>query len=226
MPVIQGVANGMVALASLPRFITGGPIADSARLKKELIGKLNGQWFVSDYSGEKLDLPHREEKEAEIIYFTSYDEWLKNIDEDARNQVRQATRRGVSLGLQPKEISALDKETAARHGRDVDEVWTDKVVSFSREHGVTLVARRNKKSLAAVVLFKHGAKAYLVKNVSATNSLKYRPNHFLYSESVRWAVANGCTQLNTGAAEYAGLRQFKRSLGSKPFTYYWYLGGQ
>lgn len=223
LPVVSGTVGEIGVLASLPNFITGGPLAKSKKLKEELVGRLNGQWFVSDYSGQKLSLPNPQTKEAEIITFTSYDEWFKKIDEDARNQVRQATRRGVVLG-QPKgkEISILDQQTALRHGGSVDAAWTDKLLSFAEKHGTTLVARRNKKALGAVILLKHERRAYLVKNVSRTDSLKYRPNHFLYAEAVRWAVDNGCTQLNTGGAEFSGLRQFKRSLGSKPFTYYWY----
>jgi hypothetical protein len=222
IPLIAGTVGNEQILASLPNYLPAGPISYDKKLRLELIKRLNGRWFVSDYSGDKLKLPS-DEKTSEIIYFKSHEEWFKRIDEDARNQVRQASRRGVFLGdATAKEITRLDEQTALRHGRSTDKIWTDKLVSFAEKHGTTLVARRGKRALAFVILFKHGTRAYLIKNASATDCLKYRPNHFLYSEAVRWAVNSGCNQLNTGGAEFSGLVQFKRSLGSKPFKYYWY----
>lgn len=222
IPLVPGTIGSEQILASLPNYLPAGPLSENKKLRLEMIKRLNGRWFISDYSGEKLNLTNTE-KTSEIIYFGSYEEWLKNIDEDARNQVRQASRRGVVLGdATAKEITKLDEQTALRHGRSTDKVWTDKLVSFAEKHGTTLVARHGRKALAFVILFKHGKRAYLIKNCSATDGLRYRPNHFLYSEAIRWAASRGCTQLNTGGAEFSGLVQFKRSLGSKPFKYYWY----
>lgn len=220
-----GLSNDKQVAVALPNFLYGGPFG---KYRKQLLERYLSLPFVSgaaiiDGSGQKLEKP-TSTFSSEVIHFKDYDSWFTSIDPDARNQIRQATKRGLTLGTF-KRFDALDAKTALRHGRQVQKQWTRSLLSYGEKYGAKIGAYYNTKLIAAVILARHKEKAYLLKNVSLSRYWQYRPNHLLYSGAVQWAVEHGCTSLNTGGAEFDGLRNFKRSLGSQEHIYYSYSRG-
>lgn len=220
-----GQIDGKLVACALPEFLYGGPWGEfGQQLANEFFKcrETDGALLI-DASGERLNSPNPQEQTCEIIPLDGYETWFQGIDPDARNQVRQAGRKGLTVGsVKRKSFLRLERDTARRQGHSPQEEWTSKLFSFAEKSGTTLGAYKGQRLLAGLVLFKHRTRAYLVKHASLESSFHYRPNHLLYAEAVRWAAKEGCTEINTGGAAYAGLKQFKKSLGSKTHTYYWY----
>lgn len=177
---------------------------------------------VIDFGGEKYGFPGEQKLSCEIINFNDYHTWFSSIKKEARSQIRQAKKKGVFRAeFKDEELLPLIQDTNARHGGGQEMESLKKVIGFGKRWGAFV----GRKLIGAVVTYEYKNKLYLVKNVSLSKYLDYRPNHFLYNAVVEYGCMKGFTSLNSGGSEQEGLRNFKRSLGSKEKTYYLYQNG-
>lgn len=225
---VETNVNGFLIAEALPKFLYGNPVAINKKYKQVLCWLWNEymknytKWFLIDFNGEYSTLPNSQEVTSQVIGIENYDLWIKKIDKEARNQVNQSYNNGLKIQkVDFKTIVPILKETDKRHKNKTDLKYLKSIFDISE----TLCAFYNKKPVGLVMLDGFNKKAHLLKNASIEKYFKLRTNNFLYSESIKWCVKNKYTELNLGSGEVEGLNNFKQSLGSKDYIYYYYSGG-
>lgn len=208
----------------LPNYLYSSPIGNDQAvdfLCNRL--RLESNYLVVDILARQLQLTHQRKTRCQIINTNSYEDWFRRIDKDARNQIRQSERRGVSIRQTDfNETVKIAEASALKQGHSLDKEWFSKMVSFAQEHGVTLGAEVDKKIVAFVILYEFNGTGHLVKHSSLGDYQACRPNHALYAAAVRWCAERGIKRLNTGGSPTKSLTAFKKSLGTKSHIYYWY----
>lgn len=144
--------------------------------------------------------------------------------------VARARREGVQVSLARDEQALCDfyrlhLETRRRQGMPTQpkrflQRFTD---LFERSLGFVLLARvEGRTAAAAVFLCFNGVLTYKY-GASRRADLRFRPNHAIFAEAIRWACEHGVHTLDLGRTDLDndGLRAFKRGWGAqeRPLTY-------
>lgn len=82
--------------------------------------------------------------------------------------------------------------------------------------GFTSLARKSGKPIAASVFLSWNGNLIYKYSASDSGHWRERPNHLAIWAAVEWGLSNGCRSVDFGRTllEHAGLRSFKRGLGS------------
>ncbi len=77
---------------------------------------------------------------------------------------------------------------------------------FSSSHSCALIlAQREGRNLAGVLVFRHGARAHYLYGASSGEDRQLNPTYLIQLESMRWAAAHGCTQYDLWGVPDANL---------------------
>lgn len=141
-----------------------------------------------------------------------------------RQNIRAAEKNGVQVewGTAPEDVRdyyTLQLETRHRKGIPSQpwrffESLADTL--FGRGLGAVLLARREGKCLAGIVLL-HWQRTLIAKYAaSREDALKLRPNNLLFAEAIRWGCEHGYTLFDMGRTDLGntGLRRFKSGWGA------------
>lgn len=224
------------SLVSMPFLDDGGICADNDQIGSGLF-----QEALRLYGGEKadfLDLRHRYannldsppggEKVMMILdLLDDPDEMWKRFDAKLRNQVRKASKSGLTAGWSSKEgLSDFYKIFAANmrdlgspvHSHDFFGAILDE---FSDSAKIMLVRKDGLVIGAAVCLFFKGS--MIVPWASSLREyFSLCPNNLLYWEMVRWGCENGYRRFDFGrSSPDSGTYRFKKQWGAQEEPLHW-----
>ena len=127
------------------------------------------------------------------------DEILSRMKSKTRYNIRLAERKGVCVHLSTAEglprFYRLLQITGQRDGFGIhtQEYYTQAYRCFVAQDAVALIeARYQDQTLAAVMVFAWGKKAWYMYGASSNAERQRMPNHLLQWEAMRWAKARGC----------------------------------
>lgn len=192
-----------------------------------------GQAVIADlmsrgwqFSGEQIQF-----RNTVLIDLTpSEEDLLMNMKQKTRYNVRLAGRRGVEVRVGDiSDIGVLSQmyaETSLRDGfviRDEDYYRTVWETFFQAGMGEPLIAEVEGESVAAVITFRFGGKAWYLYGMSRDMHREKMPNYLLQWEAIRRAKQAGCWAYDLWGApdEFSesdplwGVYRFKEGLGGK-----------
>ena len=178
---------------------------------------------------DNLDSPRGGEKVMMILdLLDDPDEMWKRFDAKLRNQVRKASKSGLTAGWSSKEgLSDFYKIFAANmrdlgspvHSHDFFGAILDE---FSDSAKIMLVRKdEDSSSAAAVCIFFKGS--MIVPWASSLREyFSLCPNNLLYWEMVRWGCENGYRRFDFGrSSPDSGTYRFKKQWGAKEEPLHW-----
>jgi serine/alanine adding enzyme len=224
------------SLVSMPFLDDGGICADNDQIRSRLF-----QEGLHLYKGQKanfLDLRHRYannldspcagEKVMMILELRNDpDEMWKRFDAKLRNQVRKATKSGLTADWSGKEglsdfyrIFAVNMRDLGSpvHSRDFFGAILDE---FNDSAKIMLVRKDDDVIGGAVCLFFKGT--MIVPWASSLREyFTLCPNNFLYWEMIRWGCQNGYQSFDFGrSSPDSGTYRFKKQWGTKEEPLHW-----
>jgi serine/alanine adding enzyme len=224
------------SLVSMPFLDDGGICADNHQIGSRLF-----QEALRLYEGQKadfLDLRHRYANNLECLragakvmmildLLDDPDEMWKRFDAKLRNQVRKASKSGLTAGWSSKEgLSDFYKIFAANmrdlgspvHSRDFFDAILDE---FSDNAKIMLVRKDGEVIGGAVCLFFKGS--MIVPWASSLREyFSLCPNNLLYWEMIRWGCENGYQRFDFGRSSLdSGTFRFKKQWGAKEEPLHW-----
>ena len=224
------------SLVSMPFLDDGGICADNDQIRSHLFYEA-----LRLYEGQKanfLDLRHRHAdnlasprggKKVMMILdlLDDPDEMWKRFDAKLRNQVRKASKSGLTAGWSSKEgLSDFYKIFAANmrdlgspvHSHDFFGAILDE---FSDSAKIMLVRKDGLVIGAAVCLFFKGS--MIVPWASSLREyFSLCPNNLLYWEMVRWGCENGYRRFDFGrSSPDSGTYRFKKQWGAQEEPLHW-----
>jgi len=224
------------SLVSLPFFDDGGICADSEEVKRRL--SQEALQLYQHYKADFLDLRHRYannldfpragEKIMMILNLTgNSDELWKGFDAKLRNQIRKASKSGLTASWSGKERGADFYEVFAANMRDLGspvhsrQFFEAMLDEFSDSAKLMLVRKGNRVIGGAVCLF---FKDSMV--VPWASSLREYfalcPNNLLYWEMIRWGAENGYQRFDFGrSSPDSGTYRFKKQWSTKEEPLHW-----
>jgi len=147
-----------------------------------------------------------------------------------RYNIRLAEKKGVRVeSLETGDwrlFYALYAETGARDGfliRSFEyyrDVWTS---MGAAEQAKLFLARVGAETIAGIILFRFGARAWYFYGASRNTHREWMPNHLLQWEAMRWAKAQGCAEYDfwgapavlEDSAPMYGVYKFKMGFGGE-----------
>ena len=224
------------SLVSMPFLDDGGICADNDQIRSHLFYEA-----LRLYEGQKanfLDLRHRHAdnlasprggKKVMMILdlLDDPDEMWKRFDAKLRNQVRKASKSGLTAGWSSKEgLSDFYKIFAANmrdlgspvHSHDFFGAILDE---FSDSAKIMLVRKDGLVIGAAVCLFFKGSMIVPWES-SLREYFSLCPNNLLYWEMVRWGCENGYRRFDFGrSSPDSGTYRFKKQWGAQEEPLHW-----
>ncbi|MDQ7028682.1 MAG: peptidoglycan bridge formation glycyltransferase FemA/FemB family protein [Ardenticatenia bacterium] len=168
----------------------------------------------------------------------SPEEILARMKQKWRYNIRLSHRKGVRVRLGQQEdfgaFYALMQETGHRDGFPVrpHAYYRDAWQAFQPAHSALLLAEHGDDLLAALLIFRHGQRAYYLYGASTRRERHRMPNHALQWAAMQWAKEQGCqvydlwgippeaaTGHGDGHGGLWGVYRFKRGFGGCPVVY-------
>jgi serine/alanine adding enzyme len=224
------------SLVSMPFLDDGGVCADDEEIRSRLF-----QGALSLYEGQKancLDLRHRYANNLDsprdgdkvvmiLNLFDDPDKMWKGFDAKLRNQVRKATKAGLTACWSGKErLSDFYKIFAANmrdlgspvHSREFFGAILDE---FNDSAKIMLVRKDDDVIGGAVCLFFRGT--MIVPWASCRREyFSLCPNNLLYWEMIQWGCQNGYQRFDFGrSSPDSGTYRFKKQWGAKEEPLQW-----
>lgn len=125
-------------------------------------------------------------------------DWLARMSKKTRHAFEYGIQNGVSVAYST-EIEAfisLMQQTGERAGFGVHspDYYRHVFQLFAPQNkAALLLARREGRNLAGLMLFRHGTRAYYLYGASSGEDRQFNPTYLIQLESMRWAAQNGCT---------------------------------
>ena len=214
---------------SLPWLDYGGIIARDPETCQHLLqaaiaqAKLDGASFIELRSVDTLqpDLPTRDDKVKLLLQLGETDGVWRRMDPKVRNQVRKATRSGLSCEFGQEELLGDFYQVFSQNMRDLGtpvwgiELFHTILAAFPKESEIAVVRQGNNPIAAGVTI----AFRDTVAMPSASALRKFRPlcpNNLLYWEVIKRACEKGYRQFDFGRSTVgSGTCHFKRQWGPR-----------
>jgi hypothetical protein len=163
------------------------------------------------------------------LHFESHEEWLtNNIKAKYRNQINQASKKGVQIKVLSDKRSVIDfwEMHADLRVNKFSEIpqplrYFENIYEsyFKDGKGVVVGAFNDSGSLiGGVMLLLDSEMGYYKYSASKLESLALRPNNLIMSEIIKYLESKGLNTLNLGftgdSEQYAGLRHYKLKSGA------------
>jgi Acetyltransferase (GNAT) domain len=247
LPVAESQRFGLLVRESMPFGTYGGPLVTRSESRPNLtravaglIRALRSEWSVGFTSATPGPHPHLElgapnaVHETDVLDLAGGPEALwHGLDKDARNQVRQAERAGVEIGVDNSEQGFRDYYemlTASAHRwglPDPGKPWSlfASISRHARDDAVRLWLAKVDGEVAAGSLCFYGAgEVFYWSGAMHERFAKKRPNNLIQWRVIEDAVARGYSDYNMGASgELGGVRKFKQQFGTRTQSYPAYL---
>lgn len=199
----------------------------------ELTKRYNGEALVVDFYGKCGFLKSLGFTESKR--FTHFLElnmpfaeiWDKKIDKKARNETRQAIKKGVVIeevkDFSEPILEMILKTCKKRKRQPYPTAMYENTLRVMGEAELVrwLVAKYNERPIAtsAFLVFKESVTYWV--NASHDEYLKLRPNNLLLSEMIKWSCENGYKYFNFGPSDVGayGLMKFKEDVGGRKMEY-------
>lgn len=91
---------------------------------------------------------------------------------------------------------------------------------FFPDNGFVLIAEHNDRIVSAMLFLACGRSLYYKFSASALDSLLLRPNHYLITQAIGYAIERGFDKLDLGISDTEGLVRFKDRIGGKATDVY------
>jgi serine/alanine adding enzyme len=224
------------SLVSMPFLDDGGICADNNQIGSRLFQE--ALRLYEDQKADFLDLRHRYnnnldfpragEKVMMILNLAgNSDELWKGFDAKLRNQIRKASKSGITASWSGKERVADFYEVFAANMRDLGspvhsrQFFEAMLDEFSDSAKLMLVRKGNRVIGGAVCLFfKDSMVVPWASSLRAYFALC--PNNLLYWEMIRWGCENGYQRFDFGrSSPDSGTYRFKKQWGTKEEPLHW-----
>ena len=224
------------SLVSVPFLDEGGICADNEQARSELFQE--ALRLYENRKTEFLDLRHRHsnnldfpragEKVMMILDLTAdSDEMWKRFDAKLRNQVRKASKSGLTASWSGREGLSDFYEIFAANMRDLGspvhshhffaailEEFTDSVK--------LMLVRKNDRVIGGAVCFFFKGSMIVPWASSLREYFSLCPNNLLYWEMIRWGCENGYQRFDFGrSSPGSGTYRFKKQWGAKEEPLHW-----
>lgn len=140
--------------------------------------------------------------------------WLARMSKKTRHCFAYASQNEVRA-IYSDDIQAfidLMQQTGARAGFGVHspEYYRRAYQLFSASQSCALLlAQRQGRTLAGLLIFRCGQRAYYLYGASSGEDRQYNPTYLLQLESMRWAAAHGCLQYDLWGVPDAPLEELE-----------------
>jgi peptidoglycan pentaglycine glycine transferase (the first glycine) len=168
-------------------------IEPDAAWAPEMADALSSAGFISS--------PHRVQPQRTLVVDLrgEEEEILARMQQKTRYNIRLASRKGVTVRpwADVPAFARLMQRTARRDGfgAHVPAYYALAYELFQPEGACTLLAAEYEKQiLGAIMVFRHGERAWYFYGASSDLERQRMPNHALQWEAMRWARQNECTQ--------------------------------
>jgi FemAB-related protein (PEP-CTERM system-associated) len=223
-------------MVSVPYFNYGGPLGDTADIEKSLIsfaGQLASTLGVShvEYRDDvpRDDMPCRSEKVNMILPLPDNKRLLRDsFSSKLRSQIRRSQRENPQSLIGDVELLDDFYNVFSRNMRDLGTPVYSK--NFFRNILATfpgafriIVVKLGNKPVAAGFLALSGSRMEIpwASTIKDVNPLSI--NMYLYWESLKYAIAQGCTTFDFGRSTVdSGTYRFKKQWGAQPQQLYWH----
>jgi FemAB-related protein (PEP-CTERM system-associated) len=224
------------SLVSVPFLDDGGICADNEQARSRLFQEAlrlyeNDKADVLDLRHRypnSLDFPRTGEKVMMILDLTAdSDEMWKRFDAKLRNQVRKASKAGLTASWSGKEGLADFYEIFAANMRDLGSpVHSHKFfVAILEEfaEGVKLMlVRKDNQVIGGAVCFFFKGSMIVPWASSRREYFSLCPNNLLYWEMIRWGCENRYQRFDFGrSSPGSGTYRFKKQWGAKEEPLHW-----
>jgi FemAB-related protein (PEP-CTERM system-associated) len=224
------------SLVSIPFLDDGGICADNERVRNQLC-----QEALRLYENQKadlldlrhryannLDFPHAGEKVMMILdLIADSDEMWKRFDAKLRNQIRKASKSGLTASWSGKEGLSDFYEIFAANMRDLGspvhgrEFFAAILEEFSDSAKIMLV-RKDDHVIGGAVCLWFRSTMVVPWASSLREYFSLCPNNLLYWEMIRWGCENGYHRFDFGrSSRDSGTYRFKKQWGAKEEPLHW-----
>jgi FemAB-related protein (PEP-CTERM system-associated) len=224
------------AMSSLPYVNYGGVLAASNEAARALVN--HASCVVRDFGLSYLvlrhrqrrfsDLPIRAHKQTMLLPLSAtVDDMWKQLDRKVRNQIRKAEKSSLTVVSGGLELVDEFYSVFAHNMRDLGtpvygrKLFAAMARAFPSAVRVHIV-RLESVAVATAISYRYGS---VVEVPSASSLREHRtlcPNHLLYWELIRTAIAQGLTTLDFGRSTPAdGTWHFKQQWGAVPEQLEW-----
>jgi peptidoglycan pentaglycine glycine transferase (the first glycine) len=146
--------------------------------------------------------------------------WLERMKQKTRYNIRLAERKGIQI--QPsadiETYQRLAAVTGQRDGFGVHNLAYHRrayELFACRGESVLLVASYEERPLAAVMVFRHGSRAWYLYGASNDMERNRMPTYLLQWEAMRWAAQQGCTSYDLWGIPDAEEDQLEQSFSGR-----------
>lgn len=125
-------------------------------------------------------------------------DWLARMSKKTRHAFEYGIQNGVSVVYSDdiEAFIALMRQTGERAGFGVHSpaYYRRAFELFAPQNkAALLLARREGRDLAGLIVFRHGTRTYYLYGASSGEDRQFNPTYLIQLESMRWAAQKGCT---------------------------------
>ncbi|HEX5473163.1 MAG TPA: FemAB family XrtA/PEP-CTERM system-associated protein [Vicinamibacterales bacterium] len=224
------------ALSSLPYVNYGGVLADTTDAGRALLSAISRtlqaeglDYLVLRHRARQFaGLPARNHKVTMLLPLEPTAEAMWNaLDRKVRNQVRKAEKSGVTIRTGGADLLDDFYRVFARNMRDLGTpvygraLFVEMLRAFPDAAHVHL-AMRNDEAIAGAISYRYGTTIEVPSASSLREHRAFCPNHLLYWEVIRSAIAAGLTTLDFGrSTPNDGTYHFKEQWGARCEPLWW-----
>lgn len=205
---------------SLPFLDVGGFLGNyDIKILKQIIKKLKGEKIeirlnasMKDFDKEKKMLKKEGFGEVGgrqqfIIKLTSEEDMWKRFHKHTRNDIRKAMKSGLKIieinnFLEIKRFYSLYLREMKKFGTPQhSQKFFSNLFGEMAENIIGFNCYKNKLLIGSIIIFYHNKRGYISFNVSNVKYRNFRPNDFLYWETIKWALNDNMRELDMGQVE-------------------------
>lgn len=165
------------------------------------------------------------------VPITTFQEVEMNMSSSFRNKVNQASRENLKTEI-CKDLKSLEEFYETYYRLRIDKFkkipqsyslfGNVHELFFANDQGFIIKVKLDDVPIAFAICLEYGGEIYVKYSSSDKEYLDYRPNNLLYNDLFQYACDKDVKAVDLGLSgiseNYAGLVQFKKSMGGVPFS--------